>query len=89
MTVIKWIGEHSNKVRTAIWQAILLSVAMGWITLAEAQLAVLGMFLDGILGLFVETNTVSKVRVGERITEKVDAKVAEMTGTGTGTSDGR
>lgn len=81
MSVIHWIGAHSNKVRSAIWQAILLAVAMKWITFEEAQLAVLGMFLDATLGLFVETNTVSKVRVGERITAEVDRKM--------GTGDGR
>lgn len=80
MTVIRWIGEHANKVRSAIWQGLLVGVAMGWITLAEAQLAVLGMFLDAVLGLFVESNTVSKVRVGERITEGVD----KIMGTGSG-----
>lgn len=80
MTVIRWIGQHSNKVRSAIWQAILLAVAMKWITFEEAQLAVLGMFLDAVLGLFVESNTVSKVRVGERITQEVDRQM----GTGHG-----
>ena len=77
MGAIRWIGQHSNKVRSAIWQAILLSVAMKWITLEEAQLAVLGMFLDATLGLFVESNTVSKVRVGQRIDQEVDRKMTE------------
>lgn len=75
MDVVRWIGKHSNKVRSAIWQFTLLAVAMGWITLAEAQLAVLGMFLDAMLGLFVESNTVSKVRVGQRINEEVVKRV--------------
>lgn len=84
MIVIRWIGEHSNKVRSAIWQFILLAVAMKWITFEEAQLAVIGMFLDAVLGLFVETNTVSKVRVGERITEGVEKVMSSGTGTGHG-----
>jgi len=77
MDVVRWIGKHSNKVRSAIWQFILLAVAMRWITLEEAQLAVLGMFLDAILSLVVETNTVSKVRVGERIDQEVDRQMAK------------
>lgn len=81
MAAISWIGQHSNKVRSAIWQFILLAVAMKWLTFEEAQLAVIGMFLDALLGLFVETNTVSKVRVGERITQEVDRQM--------GTGDGR
>lgn len=80
MVAIRWIGEHSNKVRSFVWQTILVSVVMGWITLAEAQLAAWGMFLDAALAMFVESNTVSKVRVGERITEKVDEKVEAITG---------
>lgn len=85
---IRFIGQHSNKVRTFIWQSILLAVALKWITLEEAQLAVLGMFVDASLGLFVETNTVSKVRVGERITEGVEKQMEVRTGTGSGTGSG-
>lgn len=81
MSTIRWIGEHSNKVRAFIWQAVLVSVVMQWITLEEAQLAAWGMLLDAGLSMFVEANTVSKVRVGERITEEVDRKL--------GASDGR
>lgn len=80
MNLIHWIGEHSNKVRSAIWQGILLSVAFQWLTIEEAQLAVLGMFLDAMLGLFVETNTVSKARVGERITEAVEKQMSTGSG---------
>lgn len=85
---VKWVGQHSNKVRSAIWQSILLAVALKWITFEEAQLAVIGMFLDAVLGLFVETNTVSKVRVGERIVEgrAKEAAEAEAYRTG-GTAD--
>lgn len=79
MTVIHWIGEHSNKVRMAIWQILLLSVAMKWITLEEAQLAAWGMAIDAVLGVIVETNTVSKVRVGERITEEVTKRTGVFT----------
>lgn len=84
MRVVKYIGEHSNKVRAFIWQAILVSVVMKWITLEEAQLAAWGMFLDAALSMFVEANTVSKVRVGERITEGVEKNMAAMSGTGDG-----
>jgi hypothetical protein len=81
MNIVQWIGSNSNKVRMAIWQSILLGVALKWITLEEAQLAAMGMFLDAILGVFVETNTVSKTRVGERITEEVDRQVAGLPST--------
>ena len=80
MNAIRWIGAHANKVRAFVWQAILVSVVMNWITLEDAQLAAWGMFLDAGLSMFVEANTVSKVRVGERITEEVDRQM----GTGNG-----
>lgn len=76
MIVIRWIGEHANKVRSAIWQIILALVVFGAFAIEDHQLAVLGMALDAVLALFVETNTVSKVRVGERI----DAEVKRETG---------
>lgn len=79
MGVIKWIGEHSNKVRAAVWSLLLLLVALGAFALTEFQLAAAGLALSNMLDLLVETNTVSKVRVGERITEGVD-KI--MSGTG-------
>jgi hypothetical protein len=82
MNAIRWIGQHSNKVRAFIWQAILVSVVMNWITLEDAQLAAWGMFIDAALFMFVETNTVSKVRVGERITEEVDRQMGTSDGAG-------
>lgn len=74
-TLSHWIGEHANKVRAAIWQLMLVGVAMKWITLDEAQLAVWGIALSAVLDLFVESNTVSKVRVGERITQEVNRQM--------------
>lgn len=80
MIAIRWIGEHSNKVRAAIWSALLLALALHYLTLDDTQMGVIGLALSNFLDLFVETNTVSKVRVGERI----DEKVAQITATGMG-----
>lgn len=83
MTAIKWIGEHSNKVASTVRAFLYMAIALSWTHLTEAQIGAILLFTEAFLGLFVETNTVSKVRVGERITAKVEEKVAEMTGTGT------
>jgi hypothetical protein len=97
MDAIRWIGAHSNKVRAAVWSTLLLLVALGVTHLTESQLGAVGLVISNVLDLFVETNTESKVRMGERIEEekakveikaeqKADARVAAMvTGTGSGT----
>jgi len=71
-------------VRAAVWTTILLAVALGAFALTEVQLAAMGLWLSNMLDLFVESNTVSKVRVGERITEGVDRELVARTGTGSG-----
>lgn len=97
MDAVRWIGEHSNKVRAAIWSTVLLVVALDGIHLTEVQLGACGLFLSNLLDLFVEMNTESKVRMGQRIEEvkaqveqkaeqKADAKIAAMvTDTSSGT----
>ena len=82
MDAIRWIGGHSNKVSSAIRAFLYMTIALSLTHLTEAQIGSILLFTEAFLGLFVETNTVSKVRVGERITEKVEEKVAEMTGSG-------
>lgn len=82
MDAIRWIGGHSNKVASAIRAFLYMAIALSWTHLTEAQIGAILLFTEAFLGLFVETNTVSKVRVGERITEKVDEAVAQM-GSGT------
>lgn len=92
MEVIKWVGEHSNKVRAAVWSTVLLLVALGITHLTDVQLGAFGLFLSNALDLFVESNTVSRVRVGERITDEVakgvDKELVARTGTGTGYTNG-
>lgn len=89
MDAIRWLGGHSNKVASAIRAFLYMAIALSWTHLTEAQIGAILLFTEAFLGLFVETNTVSKVRVGERIeeksTEKANARVAEfMSGTGPG-----
>lgn len=95
MDAIRWVGGHSNKVASAIRAFLYMAIALSWTHLTEAQIGAILLFTEAFLGLFVETNTVSKVRVGERMAEvesRVDAKadqkadakvVAIMTGSGT------
>lgn len=79
-----WCGAHSNKMSSAARAGYMMLLALGWTHLSEAQIGAIGLFAEAILGLFIESTTVSKQRVGERI----DAEVAKVqTGvirTGTG-----
>ena len=75
MDAIHWIGGHSNKVASAIRAFLYMAIALSWTHLTEAQIGAILLFTEAFLGLFVETNTVSKVRVGQRITEEVDRQM--------------
>lgn len=75
-----WLGAHANKIASVIRQGLLVLVAFQWVVMDEAQLAIVAMFIEGALSLFVEGQTVSTKRVGERI----DSEVAKIMGTGDG-----
>lgn len=79
--IAHWIGEHANKLASLIRAALYMGVALHWTQLTDVQIGSILMFTEVFLALFVETNTVSKVRVGERITQEVDR---QMSGTGGG-----
>jgi hypothetical protein len=74
MTAIRWIGEHSNKVSSFVRAVIYMAVALSWTHLNDAQIGTILLVVESALALFIESNTVSKVRMGERIVE-VEAKV--------------
>ena len=78
-TVGAWCGAHSNKLSAAYRSAYMMAIALGWTHLTDMQIGAIGLFAETILGLFVETTTVSKARMGERIDE---VKTAITRGTG-------
>lgn len=73
-----WVGAHSNKLSSAGRAGYMMALALGWTHLTEMQIGAIGLFAEAILGLFIESTTVAKARVGERI----DAEVERRTGTG-------
>lgn len=75
IAVVRWIGQHSNKVAAAVRAFMYMAVALSWTTMTDAQIGTVLLFTEAVLALFVEANTVSKVRVGERITEEVDRQM--------------
>lgn len=81
MSVIRWVGSQANKLASLVRALLYMLVALNYTHLTEQQIGAILLFTEIALGLFVESNTVSKVRVGERIDQEVDRKM--------GTGDGR
>jgi len=76
MSAIHWIGAHANKVASAVRAFLYMGLVLNWWHLTvEQQVSVLT-FVEVVLSLFVEGNTVSKVRVGERINAEVDRQMS-------------
>ena len=96
MSVFRWIGAHSNRVAGVARAFFYMGVILTWWHWTAEQMGAVMAFVESVLFMLVETNTESKVRMGERIEEekakveikaeqKADAKVAAfMTGTGSG-----
>lgn len=79
--VVDWLQAHANKLSSTVRAFCYMLIGLGWSHLTDVQIGLILTFIEVFLGLFTETNTVSKQRVGERI----NAKVTEiMTGTGSG-----
>lgn len=89
MIAVRWIGEHSNGVASLVRAFMYMNVALGWMHLTDVQIGTILLFTESGLALFVDKNTVTKVRMGERIAEvkaevdqkaeqKADAKVAAI-----------
>ncbi len=78
ITVFHWIGQHSNKLAGVARAFFYMGILLTWWHWTAEQLAAVMTFIEALLYVFVESNTVSKARVGERITEKVDEKMAEI-----------
>ena len=78
-TFASWVGAHSNKVSSTARACYLAVMALGWSHLTIEQAGAIGLAAESILGLFIESTTVSKARMGERMEEKI----AERAGTGT------
>lgn len=71
MEAIRWIGEHANRIATAVRAFVYMMVVLNfWLLDSAQQLAIIG-FVEAVLSVFVESNVVSKVRVGERIEQEV------------------
>lgn len=71
-----WVGSHSTKLAVAARAGYLMAAGLGWTHLTLTQFALIGGFGEALLSVFVESTTVSKVRMGERIDE-AKAKMAE------------
>ena len=85
-----WVGAHSNKVSSTARACYLAAMALGWTHLTIEQAGAVGLAAESVLGLFIESTTVSKQRAGERIEAeserkaeiKADIKVAQMMDSG-------
>jgi len=81
MEVIRWIGSQANRIAIALRAFFYMGSLLKWWELTADQLMAIGACVESFLAVFVESNTVSKVRMGERMDEKdakVEARVAEM-----------
>lgn len=95
-SVFSWIGAHATKIAATLRAFFYMGTIVHWWTLTTDQLIAVMAFVEAFLYMFVESNTVSKVRVGERITEGVQKIMANPndpnnpmnTTTGTGPSGG-
>ena len=80
----KWIAGHINVGGEIIRQVLFVAVLFGWVHLTNDQQIGLMQAVSGIVAAITGASIVSKVRVNERIEEKVAAKVEQITGTGSG-----
>jgi len=89
MTVIRWIGEHANRVAGVARAFFYMGVILTWWHWTAEQMGAVMAFVEAVLFMLVETNTISKVRMDERMVEvesrvdqkaeqKADAKVAAI-----------
>lgn len=74
MLFSEWVGGHSTKIAAAARAGYFMAVGFGWTHLTLAEVGLIGGFAEAVLAVFVESTTVSKSRVGERI----DAEVAKQ-----------
>ena len=70
-----WCGSHSNKIASTARACYMAAVALNWTHLTPEQIGAIGLAAESILGLFIESTTVSTKRMGERI-EAVKAEAA-------------
>ena len=94
MIALHWIGAHSTKLAATLRAFFYMGTLLQWWVLTAEQLIGIMAFVEAFLYMFVEGNTISKVRMGERMAEvesrveqkaeqKADAKVAAIiTGSG-------
>jgi hypothetical protein len=75
-----WIGEHATKLAAALRAFFYMGTLLHWWTLSVDQFTGIMAFVEAALYMFVESNTVSKVRVGERITEVREQERAAASG---------
>ena len=78
VTAIKWIGAHANRAAGVARAFFYMGVVLTWWHWTPEQMGAVMAFVESVLFMLVETNTVSKQRMGERI----DSEVERRTGTG-------
>ncbi len=78
-----WCGSHSNKLASTLRACYLAAVALNWTHLTPEQIGAIGLAAESVLGLFIESTTVSKLRMGQRIDDvKAQAASGVILGTG-------
>lgn len=78
-----WCGSHSNKIMGAANAGYAMAAALGWTHLTPAEIGSVWLFFAALGGLFVESTTISKARMSERMDEvKAQAASGIVTGTG-------
>lgn len=87
-TLSTWVATHVVAGGELVRQAIPVMIVFGWVHLTADQQAVLFSAVSGIVAAITGTGTVSKPRVGERISQGVDKEMMARTGTGTGGGGG-
>lgn len=79
--LIQWLGRNANTVSVAVRSFFYMGILLRWWMLTPEQLVGIVGFAEAMLAVFVATNTVSKDRVGERITEEVDRQMSGLPST--------
>lgn len=75
--MLQWVSRNTNRLTEAIRQMMYVGLAFHLIAWDDAQQAIVFAAVSAIMALITETNTISTVRVGERIEEKVSATLIE------------
>lgn len=88
-TFSRWVATHIVAGGEIVRQLVPVAIVFGFVNMTPDQQAVLFSAVSGIVAAITGTGTVSKPRVGDRITEGVEKELVERVreireGTGSG-----